>query len=89
MLIARNRRARAIQKAGGATAELANPAVTLGKLKTTVQQVESSNAAAHALLVDPGMTASLEDRFASMEKDDRVEALLADLKSRQGNRLLQ
>ena len=87
LLISRNRRARAIQKAQSTS--VANPAATLGRLRTTIQQVESGNAAQQALLADPGLNASLDDRFESMERDDKVEALLADLKSRQQNRLLQ
>ena len=87
LLIARNRRARAIQRASGAG--VANPAKTLGRLKTTVQQVEAGNAAQQALLADPGLNSSVEERFESMEREDKVEALLADLKSRQTNRLLQ
>ncbi|SFS03268.1 phage shock protein A (PspA) family protein [Granulicella pectinivorans] len=83
LLISRNRRARAIQKAQSTS--VANPAATLGRLRTTIQQVESGNAAQQALLADPGLNA----RFESMERDDKVEALLADLKSRQQNRLLQ
>jgi phage shock protein A len=87
LLISRNKRARAIQKASGATT--ANPAVTLGRLRTTIQQVESGNAAQQALLADPGLNSSLDERFESLERDDKIEALLADLKTRQQNRLLQ
>jgi phage shock protein A len=87
LLISRNRRARAIQKAQGTS--VPNPAATLGRLRTNIQQVESGNAAQQALLADPGMNTSLDERFESMEREDKVEALLADLKSRQQNRLLQ
>jgi phage shock protein A len=94
MLIARSRRARAIEKAAGPAAKgsLGNPAAALGRLNTTIQQVESRNAAQRAMLADPGLNGggvSLEDRLIGLEREDKVEALLADLKARKENRLLQ
>jgi phage shock protein A len=42
-------------------------------------QNEAANAAAHSLLEDE----NLEDRFAAIDREERVERLLEDLKSRQ------
>jgi phage shock protein A len=42
-------------------------------------QHEATNAAAHSILEDD----TLEDRFAAIDREERVERLLEDLKSRQ------
>ena len=83
LLITRARRARAIQKATPAAAQ--NPTTTLNRLRTTITQTESTNAAHNALLAEP----TLEDQFQNLEREDKVEALLQDLKNRNQNRLLQ
>ncbi|RXH58375.1 PspA/IM30 family protein [Granulicella sibirica] len=83
LLIARARRARAIQKATPSGAQ--DPTTTLNRLRTTITQTESTNAAHNALLTEP----TLEDQFQNMEREDKVEALLQDLKNRNQNRLLQ
>ena len=82
LLIARHRRARAIQRA---TPAEPNPANTLHRLRTTITQTEATNAAHQSLLAQP----TVEDRFQAIDREDKVEALLADLKSRTSNRLLQ
>ena len=83
LLIARHRRARALARATP-TAALA-PTGALDRLRATTQRTEALNAANNQLLAEP----TLEDRFQSIEQEDRVEALLQEMKSRQGNRLLQ
>jgi phage shock protein A len=42
-------------------------------------QHEAANAAAHSILDDD----SLEDKFAAIDREERVELLLQDLKNRQ------
>ena len=83
LLIARHRRARALQKATPTNSQ--NPTTTLNRLRTSIVQTEALNSAHNALLAEP----TLEDRFQTIERDDKVEALLQDLKSRNQNRLLQ
>jgi hypothetical protein len=43
------------------------------------------NSANQTLLAEP----TLDERFQTIERDDKVEALLNDLKTRNQNRLLQ
>lgn len=85
LLMAQHRRARMVSKATEARAAAENgvpgtPTLqTLNRVQGRIQSTEATNQAAQALLPSD----SLEDRFAQLEKDDRVEQLLADLKSRQ------
>ncbi len=83
LLIARARRARAIERATPQATQ--NPATTLSRLQSKVTQTEALNAAHTGLLAEP----TLEDRFHSLEQGDKVEALLQDLKARSQTRLLQ
>ena len=83
LLIARHRRARAIARA---TPSAPQPESTLNRLRTTITQAEAKNSANQSLLSEP----TLEDRFQSIDREDKVEALLQSLKdSRHPNRLLQ
>jgi phage shock protein A len=81
MLIAQHRRARVAGKANTARviANAQHKASTLNRLRSSILQHEADNAAAHSLLEDD----SLEDRFAAIDREERVERLLEDLKSRQ------
>ena len=78
------RRSRASQKAGAARAMLASTQ-TQAKLKhltAKVDEVESHSHAARALLAIASAE-SLDERFANMEQNEQVEALLLELKQRQ------
>jgi phage shock protein A len=81
MLIAQNRRARTVSKAHAARAIVASPdkAATLGRLRSKIQRNEADNAAGHMILE----AETLEDRFSTLEREDQIERLLEDLKSRQ------
>jgi phage shock protein A len=81
MLIAQHRRARVVGKANTARA-IAGAQLkssTLNRLRSRIQQDEATNTAAHSILEDD----TLEDKFAAIDREERVERLLEDLKSRQ------
>ena len=78
MLIAQHRRTRAIGKANSASGA-ARSSNALHRLKTSVEISEASNSASRTLLEGQ----SLEEHFAGLEREDHVERLLLDLKSRQ------
>jgi phage shock protein A len=79
--VAQHRRARTVGKANTARAiaGVQHKSTTLNRLRSTVLQQEATNTAAHSILEDD----SLEDRFAAIEQEDRVELLLQELKNRQ------
>ena len=81
MLIAQHRRARAIGKANGARTIAASHQreTMLHRLRSDIQRDEAANAASHAMLE----AESVDDRFTALEREDRIERLLEDLKSRQ------
>ena len=81
MLVAQNRRARVAGKANTARAiaYAQHKSSTMNRLRSSILQHEASNAAAHSILDDD----SLEDKFAAIDREERVERLLQDLKSRQ------
>ncbi len=58
---------------------------TIGRMRSRIDRTEAENQAAQALL--PGETqqamGSIEDRFEAMGREDRVERMLAELKSKQ------
>lgn len=78
MLIAQNRRARAMGKANAARGigALAQKGSAVARLKDTVERMQASNAASHMLLEAD----SVEDRLDTMERDERIERLLTELK---------
>jgi phage shock protein A len=80
MLTARNRRARTIGKANAARTLAAThqTATALNRLRTSILQREATNSA-HAMLE----TEPLEDRLTTLERDDQIDRLLENLKSRQ------
>jgi phage shock protein A len=81
MLVAQHRRARVAGRANSARAVvgLQQKASTLNRLKSTILQQEASNVAAYSLLEDD----SLEDKFAALDREEKVERLLLELKNRQ------
>ena len=80
MLIAQHRRARTVGKAHAARTIVASQqkSATLNRLRSTIQQKEATNAASHMILESE----TLEDRFSTLEREDQIERLLEDLKSR-------
>jgi phage shock protein A len=81
MLIAQHRRARTVGKANAARTITAGHqrSNTLNRLRSTIQLNEATNTANHMMLE----AESLEDRLGSFEREDQIERLLEDLKSRQ------
>jgi phage shock protein A len=81
MLIAQHRRTNVVGKA--AKAKHAAGAVqdtTLNRMRNKIQTREARNEAEKELIGSD----SLEDRFAALESEDRVEAMLAELKAKAG-----
>jgi phage shock protein A len=80
MLIAQNRRARATVKANAARgAALGQKDAAVARLKDSVARMQASNAASHILLE----TDSVEDRIGALEREEKIETLLRELKERQ------
>ena len=81
MLVAQSRRARTTGKANAArgVGVLAQKGSVVARLKDNVEQMQAMNAASHMLLE----TDSVDDRIEAMERDERIERLLAELKERQ------
>ena len=80
MLVARNRRARTIGKANAARTlpHSQHTGTALNRLRSSIQQREAFNAAQTLLDSEP-----LEDRLITLEREDQIDRLLEDLKSRQ------
>ncbi|HEY4355167.1 MAG TPA: PspA/IM30 family protein [Acidobacteriaceae bacterium] len=88
MLIAQHRRARMVGKATAArqAAEKDTHRVSgnaLGRFKAKVQNNEAENEAGKQMLGSD----SLEDRFAKLEREEKVERLLGELKQKQARML--
>jgi phage shock protein A len=81
VLIAQHRRARALNKAGDARLAVgdASSADAFDRMKGKVQRSEALSQAKAELTGD-----SMEDRLASLEKEDEVTRLLAELKAKRG-----
>ena len=81
LLIAQHRRARALNKAGDARMAVgdSSSAAAFDRMKGKVQRSEALSQAKAELTAD-----SMEDRLASLEKQDEVERLLAELKAKRG-----
>lgn len=81
LLIAQNRRARAIDKAGDARMKISDgsSSAAFDRMDRKVQRTEANGMAKSDLL-----TPTVEDRFAKLEKEDEVEKLLAEIKARRG-----
>ncbi|HTB18671.1 MAG TPA: PspA/IM30 family protein [Bryobacteraceae bacterium] len=81
VLIAQHRRARALNKAGDARLAMGNAssADAFDRMKGKVQRSEALSQAKAELTGD-----TMEDRLASLEKEDEVTRLLEELKARRG-----
>ena len=81
LLIAQNRRARAVGKASEARMAGGNgsSAAAFDRMKRKVAHSEAT-AQAHAELAAD----DVEDRLAALEKEDKIEQLLAEMKARRG-----
>ena len=81
VLIAQHRRARAMNKAGDArmAAGTLDHAAAFDRMKNKVQRTAAISQAKAELTGD-----SIEDQLASLEKQDEVERLLTELKSKRG-----
>ncbi len=81
LLIAQHRRARALGKASDARSTMTDSSQAAGfdRMKRRVAHDEAVSHAKAELAAD-----SVDDRFAAMEKEDAIEKLLAEIKSRRG-----
>ena len=79
LLIAQHRRSRVLNKAGDARMAIGNSsgAAAFDRMKSKVQRNEALSQAKAELNGD-----TMEDRLASLEKQDQVEQLLAELKAK-------
>lgn len=79
LLIAQNRRAKAVERCGSARMKLDDGSSDLAfdRMKRKVQSAEAEGAAKEELLRD-----SVDDQFAKLEKEDEIDRLLADIKSK-------
>ena len=79
LLITQNRRARAVERAGEARMKLDDnsPTVAFDRMKHKVERSEAEGAALNELVRD-----TVEDQFAKLEKEDEIDKLLAEIKSR-------
>lgn len=77
MLIAQSRRARATGKANAVRGTtLGHKETVIARLKENVNRMQASNAANHILLE----TDSVEDRIGALEREEKIEKLLLELK---------
>ena len=79
LLIAQHRRARALNKASDARAAMGdgNKAAAYDRMKRRVAHDEAVAQAKTEMITD-----SIDDRFAAMEKEEAIDKLLADIKSK-------
>jgi len=79
VLIAQHRRSRALSRASDAQMKMGDEskAAAFDRVKHKVQHAEAMSHAKSELAVD-----SIDDRLAALDKDDTVEKLLAEIKSR-------
>jgi len=82
LLVAQHRRARAVSKASDAKIAGGNGAnaAVFDRMKHKVAQSAATATAKAELAAD-----NLEDRLAALEKEDRIEQLLAELKAKRGD----
>jgi phage shock protein A len=81
LLIAQHRRARAASKASDAQAGMSasSKSATFDRMKKKVAREQAIGGAKAQLLAE-----DVEDRLAALEKEDRIEQLLAELKTKRG-----
>jgi phage shock protein A len=79
LLIAQHRRSRALGKATGAQVVIgeSSNAAAFDRMKNKVRREEAVSQATAELVAD-----DVEDRFAALEKEEKIDKLLADLKAR-------
>jgi phage shock protein A len=84
MLMAQSRRARTLDKAADARNSAGNSdhAATFDRMKHKVMRQEAIGRAKTELLEEDG--ASVEARFAQLEKEDEINRILGEIKSRHG-----
>jgi len=87
ILIAQNRRTRAVGKANAAHAGSTSVNLTrsLDRMRMKVLTDEATNSATRLLLEDGHLNSlsdSLDDRFRRLERDDQIETLLKEIKAR-------
>ena len=82
LLIAQNRRARAVGKASDAKMAASNgsSAAAFDRMKNKVAHNDALSQAKSEITAD-----NMEDRLAALEKEDRIEQLLLELKAKRGN----
>jgi len=85
LLIAQQRRARAVGKANKARSEVESKNFTepIDRMRMKIMGSEAENAATKTILEDSLENDSLDDRFRKLEREDKIESLLSDLKARQ------
>lgn len=78
LMIAEHRRARVVERAHAAREAMGRTdrATDIERMKTRIDGAEARNAASRELMAG----GSLEDRFAALERDEQIEALLQNLK---------
>jgi len=81
LLVARHRRARAVGKATDARVAMGNSSKTntFDRMKRKVVHAEALSHAKAEIAAD-----DMEDRLAALEKEDRIEQLLAEMKAKRG-----
>ncbi len=81
LLIAQHRRSRAITKASEAQLNVGDRSkgATFDRMKDKIARSEAVSQATSQLVAD-----DVDDRFAALEKEDQIDKLLAELKSRRG-----
>jgi phage shock protein A len=84
LLIAQHRRARTLDKAADAQSAVGGPnhGATFDRMRHKVLRQEAIGQAKTELLQVEG--ASVEDRFAAMEKEDEINRILGELKAKRG-----
>jgi phage shock protein A len=82
LLIAQHRRSRALGKAADAHGALSDGSkgAAFDRMQRKLARAEATSRAKAELA-----SGNIEDRLAALEKQDRIEQLLAELKSRRGN----
>jgi phage shock protein A len=85
LLIAQQRRARAVGKANKARSEVESRRFSqpVDRMRMKIMGTEAENAATRTLLEDSIENDDLSDRFRKLEREDKIENLLNELKSRQ------
>lgn len=90
LLVAEHRRARMVGKANDAQQKVVGVTVgtvargnAMSRMKARIGNAEAENYAGRQLLAGE----TLEDRFSKLERDEKIERLLDDLKQKQGRML--